>query len=296
MARRWPTIYCEGPPGLGKSTAAIGLAASADPVVLVAENNPTPQAYHQVTGLDPLPAALWYLRTEARRRAYATGLAREHPTAIVVCDKGALATLAYIYALCATGRHPKALYDQVRDAYLDQVRPHLTTDTATIVFTGTVELSLARRRGKTDRHIRPVWFDPGLLHAQIRFYTHEAPALTPHPLIPFDATPDPVTVLNRLAMTIGAAGATPLRPVAPVEHHGLPDPFRAFAQTAGEEVLGRALGRPFGHLGHLAHAFERHLLLVDDDGGVYPQQQHWESRHNATPCQRIFRPERSRTR
>jgi hypothetical protein len=90
-------------------------------VALVAENNPLPADYPRVADLDPAAAAGWYLHTERHRSSYATQLAerlahrhtgRGHPH--VVCDKGALATLAYAYAATTVGLHP-TLYPQVRD-------------------------------------------------------------------------------------------------------------------------------------------------------------------------------------
>lgn len=271
MGAPWRIIYLEGLPGLGKTTAAVNLAAAVDAVVLVAENNPNPASYSYVQGLDAANSALWYLETERARSSYATALAHAEPGRTVVCDKGALATLAYTYATCHIGLHPWSLYDQIRDTFRTHSRSHLASSAAVVVFTGSVDLSLRRR--KTDNELRSLWFDERFLHAYARFFTDEAAELTEGPMTCVDATINQADIMTRVAAlaNLSVARALQHEPQSPA----LPLPFRRYAENTTEEILGRPVGRSFIQLGNLAQAFQRHLLLEDSSGNVHLQQEHW---------------------
>ncbi|MGH3972537.1 MAG: ATP-binding protein [Pseudonocardiaceae bacterium] len=271
MEAPWNVIYLEGLPGLGKTTTAVNLAAAVDPVVLVAENNPSPASYSYVQGLDAANSALWYLETERARSSYTIALAHAEPGRTVVCDKGALATLAYTYATCHIGLHPWSLYDQIRDAFRTHSRSHLTSSAAVVVFTGSADLSLRRR--KTNNELRSLWFDERFLHAYARFFTDKAAELTTGPMTCVDVTIDQADVMTRVAAlaSLPVARAPQHEPQSPA----LPLPFRRYAENTTEEILGRPIGRSFIQLGNLAQAFERHLLFQNSHGNVHLQQEHW---------------------
>ncbi|MGL5810660.1 MAG: hypothetical protein ACRCYQ_12005 [Nocardioides sp.] len=264
--------YLEGLPGLGKTTAAVTLASRADDVALVSENNPSPAEHPAVANLDPVEAAQWYLLGEIPRSRYAARLAALGQDAAVICDKGSLATLAYLYALSRTGAAEDADYQQVRREYLTQVRPHLPAHARTIVFAGPVALSLHRREAKPDRADRPLWYDRPFLGALFRFYLTEAPSLRHGPLAVLDATGHPTATvqraatLSRIDLTATVANGTTERGrILPTSEDQLDPPFRAHAVQAGAAVLGQALGAPFYQHGDLAQPFERHLMLHRDD-------------------------------
>ncbi|WP_161962318.1 hypothetical protein [Nocardioides speluncae] len=264
--------YLEGLPGLGKTTTAITLAAQADDAALVSENNPAPADHKAVADLDPVEAAQWYLHGEIPRSHYAASLAASGQNAAVICDKGALATLAYLYALSRTGTAEDSAYQQVRREYLTHVRPHLPVNARTVVFAGPVALSLRRRECKPDRADRPLWYDQSFLDAHFRFYLTEAPRLRHGPLAVLDATGHPAATVQRaatLCRIILAATASDGRGgsgrVLPTPADQLESPFRAYAARAGAAVFGQALGAPFHQHGALAQPFERHLLLHRDE-------------------------------
>jgi len=288
----------------------IGLAASLPDVALVAENNPLPDDHAYVAGLDPAAAACWYLDTERRRIAYATELAarlaHQHPPGQVVCDKGALATLAYVYAGAVVGLHPPSLYPQVRARYLREIRPRLPADATTIVFTGPPELGLTRRGDKPDRALRPVWFDATFLLALARFYTEQAPDLVGHRLLRLDAAPTRPQLLTDLAAALALNAPTQPVLLDPVDYQHLPAPFRREADRIGPAVLGRALGLPFPQPSGTVQAFERHLLLAEPASarrrrGTPPpgmtvrlQARHWTPRTPTTaPAPAVVHEERT---
>lgn len=264
--------YFEGLPGLGKTTTAITLASRADDVALVSENNPSPAEHEAVADLDPVEAAQWYLHGEISRSRYAAHLAALGPNTAAMCDKGALATLAYLYALSRTGTAEDADYQQVRREYLTYVRPHLPAHARTIVFTGPVTLSLRRREAKPDRADRPLWYDRPFLDALFRFYLTEASSLRHGSLVVLDATGHATATVQRAAtlsrITLAASaaeGTAESGRILPTPAYQLDPPFRTYAAQAGAAVLGQALGAPFYQHGDLAQPFERHLLLHRDE-------------------------------
>lgn len=287
--------YFEGLPGLGKTTTAVTLASRAERAVLVAENNPAPADHETVADLDPMDAARWYLHGEIVRTHYAARCAAPGQHASVICDKGSLATLAFLYALSRTGGVTDAAYRHVRHEYLVHLRPRLPVHARTIVFAGPVALSLSRRAAKPDRADRPLWYAEPFLDAFYRFYLAEAPSLRHGPLALLDASGDPAATMRRAAALTGSPlpvatadgprGSEPARPV-PVDE--LSPPFRSYAVWAGATVLGQALGAPFHQHGGLAQPFERHLLL-HRHGKVMLQRDLW------TPPTVTLYPPRSTT-
>ncbi len=273
MGPPWRIIYLEGLPGLGKTTTAVNLAAAIDSVVLIAENNPNPASYRYVQDLDAANRALWYLKTERARSSYTAALAHAEPGRTVVCDKGALATLAHTYATCHIGLHPWSLYDQIRNVFRTHRRSYLPSSAAVVVFTGSPGLSIRRRRGKTDKELRSLWYDKRFLRAYAHFFTDEAAELTTGPMTCVDATTGQAEAITRVAAlaSLPVGGA----PQHECQSPALPLLFRRYAENTTEEILGRPVGRPFIQLGNLAQAFERHLLLRGSRGNVHLQQELW---------------------
>lgn len=149
-----PVVYLEGIPGLGKTTAAAGLAAHREDVAMVAENNPLPGHDRHLAALNQRAIATWYLQSERRRCSYAVRLAAQ---ATVICDKGYLATLGYVYAVCRLGLEADQLYDEIRTRYLREFRDAVPRGATTVILTGPVELGLGRRGERTGR--RPAAVD-----------------------------------------------------------------------------------------------------------------------------------------
>lgn len=281
--------YLEGLPGLGKTTTAVTLASRAERAVLIAENNPSPVDYHAVAELDPVDAARWYLHGEIARSRYAARCAAPGQHTSVICDKGSLATLAYLYALSRIGAVSDTAYRQVRHEYLLRLRPHLPANARTIVFAGPVALSLRRRDAKPDRAERPLWYDEPFLDALHRFYLTEAPSLRHGTLAVLDGSGDPTATIGRAAalagITLAAATADGTRvsgPVQPVPTDQLAPPFRDYAARAGAAILGQALGSPFHQHNDLTQPFERHLLL-HHHGEVVLQRDLWQPPSVAFP-------------
>ncbi len=275
-----PIIYFDGLPGLGKSTAGVSLASQDEELVFIAENNPSPSVYPEVVGLGGLDAARWYMRTEVKRSRFA----REVTSTCAVralCDKSVLATLAFVYAAARVGWEPASTYDLVRSEYLRDVRRYLPADATTVLFSGSVSLSLTRRERKSDRTVRPLWFDPAFLGAQTEFFQQEAPNLCVNNLVNLEAAGSRETVLQRTAELIHSARASrdvrqrvPDGPEAGRSIAELIDPY--VSKHGGTAVFGNRVGPPFRQLGLLSQVFERHLLSIDGGGQVAVQRDTWD--------------------
>jgi thymidylate kinase len=277
-------IYLEGLPGLGKTTTAVSLAAGLDQVVFVAENNPTPARYTHVDHLDARARAHWYLHTERARQAYAVAVSRDAPERTVVCDKGALATLAHTYAICGIGMHPWSFYEQIRDDFLAEVPDPFPADASVIILTGSLAVSLRRRQRRRSAREprRALWFDSAFLRAYQRFFEVEAVRITARPVKRIDAAVNSPELLTRVAatadlpkLTTAALQQSADGAASPLEHGTTL--IRRFAAHIGDTILGNPIGSPFTQLGHAVQAFERHLIIREPNRRPYLQQDLWES-------------------
>ncbi|WP_322768519.1 hypothetical protein [Frankia sp. Cr1] len=277
---RSPIIYFDGLPGLGKSTAGVSLASQDEELVFIAENNPSPAVYPEVVGLGGVDAARWYMRTEVKRSRFAREVTRTYAVR-AVCDKSVLATLAFVYAAARVGWEPASTYDLVRSEYQRDVRRYLPADGTTVLFSGSVSLSLTRRARKSDRAVRPLWFDPAFLGAQTEFFQQEAPNLCVNNLVNLDAAGNREALLQRAAELMHPARAS--RDIRQQVPDG-PEAGRIIAELidsyvsahGGTAVFGNRVGPPFRQFGLLNQAFERHLLFIDDGGQVAVQRDAWD--------------------
>ncbi|MGH3870165.1 MAG: hypothetical protein ACRDSR_01400 [Pseudonocardiaceae bacterium] len=158
-------IVLEGTPGAGKTTRLGALLAEHPDALIFPEAQPPPGAEH--------PADLEALLAEDHHRTrHAAEVHACSPATVVASDRCHLGVLAYRHALVATGRAPRAVFDQAR-AWAEQLgldaRHH--HDEIHISLLDPYQSRRRRVRFSGDPRYQ-TWFDLEFLAAYNDFFSH----------------------------------------------------------------------------------------------------------------------------
>lgn len=247
-------IFCDGPPGSGKTTSAVTVAQAATGVHFMPEVNPLPTSLSSQTS-GPV-AWRWYLENEIRRVKFAHGHFERTGRAQLL-DKSALGTLAYVFASVQAGSTPERTYREAVECYSSELRA-VVGDAVLALYEVDFCESMGRREARRENAWRAEWFDAGFLAALFAFY-QRAEELWPGPVQRIDAGVRQQDSVDQLRDILGLSVARPIEVAFPVTEAGLREPYRSWSKEWGQQMLGRPIGSPHERDGHEFQAFERHL-------------------------------------